>query len=104
TEVLTEEEGKEVCYHLASPRTIDSLAMPDVAVPLGRIALNPKQPKAVRGNALRMLISAMKQKKASGDCSVFEILVGVIKHDSDDVLRFQAAQGFTGPYTPAQLA
>jgi hypothetical protein len=105
-EVLTDEEGEEIAHHLVvpSPWTTELFTIQDVSRPLGKIANNPRQSKAVRSSAVKMLISAAIRNNARGDGAVFDILAEVVKRDTDDAVRLQAAQGFVtlarGPMPP----
>lgn len=103
TEVYTDKVGVDVCFHLTSPYTIRSFNLPELSDPLSRIALNSKQPVAVRNRAVESLGSSARLKQQVGDAKVFETLIDVLKNDPSQEVRNQAARQFVrfaGPPIP----
>jgi len=103
TEVFEEKAGIAVVKHLTSVYTIQSFLLPELADPISRIALNRKQPDAVRKRAVEMLGASAERKLQVGDAKVFETLITVLKSDPSEAVRSQAALAFVyfaGPPIP----
>lgn len=97
TEPLTEDDAAEVAdhvittRHLQSPRGVWFTAQEATAL-LTKIATDPRQPKTVRRTVVGKVIKVAENAGVRPDFT-FDILLAVLRQDTDDGVRLQAAQG-----------
>jgi hypothetical protein len=113
TDAMTEANAEFVADHIIRARSIQSpdgnpLTEEQATTMLGKIATDPRQPKAVQCAIVRKVV------EIRSDCS-FNVLVAVVRNGSDDAVRLQAVAGLdrharaarppipTAYYPPAKL-